>query len=70
MANYVNGLPTSDNSIDAFAMMSFRNNMPGTIGIAFVETTCRLEKYVRTSINEYTLTQLLTAIVSTTQKCH
>ena len=66
---YVNGLPASDDSIDAFVMLSYRNNMAGTLGIAWGGTTCYFDKQYRSSITEYYQTQQLTATVSTIQKC-
>ena len=63
LSTYVNGLPVTYNSIDAFVMMSYRNNMAGIIGMAWVGTTCFSDKQFRTSITEYYQTQQLTAIV-------
>ena len=62
-SNYVNGLPVTVQSIDAFVMMSYRNNMAGILGMAWVGTTCFSDKQFRTSISEYYQTQQLTAIV-------
>ena len=64
MNTYVNGLPASDDSIDAFVMLSYRNNMAGTLGIAWGGTTCYFDKQYRSSITEYYQTQQLTATVS------
>lgn len=60
-------LQNDPSSPDLFAVMTFHNNEPGTIGIAWVGTACRPDwgKGSRSSINEYYNTDARTGQVST-----
>ena len=66
LTDYVNTLPSSDDDKDAFVMFSYRNNQAGTLGIAWLGTTCvgSSQKGYRSSINEYYQSQQITATVS------
>ena len=64
LVSHVDTLSSSDDDKDAFIMFSYENNAFGTLGIAPVSVTCWYQKKYRVSINEYFMTQQMTAIVS------
>lgn len=61
LENYADALPASDDSIDAFVLFSYENNMAGTTGIAYLGTTCETPRGGRVSISEWTASNIVTA---------
>ena len=53
---------TSDNA-DSYALLSYENNAGGTIGIAWLRTTCHSERGLRTGITEHFRSDVVTAEV-------
>ena len=53
---------TSDNA-DSYALLSYENNASGTIGIAWLRSTCSLQRGARTSITEHFRGEIVTAEV-------
>lgn len=50
-------------NINANVFFTFENNLPGTVGIAWLGTICFTNTSYRASINEYYNTDLQTAYV-------
>ena len=57
---YLTNTPT----INANVIFTYENNMPGTVGIAWVGTICFTNTSYRASVNEYFYNDALTAWVS------
>ncbi len=57
---FVNALEGRED-IDAFVVMSYNGGQSGTVGIAYLGTTCNAAKGDRTSINQFTQSNTVTA---------
>ena len=53
---------SSSTNANAYVFLGYQNNQPGTIGIAWINTTCGIKPY-RTSISEYFMNDAVTAVV-------
>ncbi len=53
----------TDDTINANIFVTFENNQPGVVGIAYVNATCSSDRTIRASINEYYLTPASTGQV-------
>ncbi len=51
--------------VDANVVMAFRNNQPGTVGIAWGGSVCDSDPKWRTSLNEYFIDDLRSGQVTT-----
>ena len=58
--NIAHSSPTTAN---AYIFLGYENNLPGTIGIGWINTTCARKAY-RTSISEWFRNDAVTAVVS------
>merc|ERR1712142_433340 len=61
----VNGVRGEFNSVDAdsYSLISYENNAGGTIGIAWLRSTCSTDRAMRTNINEYFRGDIRTATI-------
>ena len=54
---------SSTTDADAYVFLGYEDNSPGTIGIAWINTTCAIKPY-RTSITEWFINDAITAAVT------
>jgi len=60
LRSIVRGLPVN---ADSYSVISYQNNAGGTIGIAYLRTTCSSDKSLRSNINEYFRGDIRTATI-------
>ena len=53
---------SSSTNANSYVFLGYENDQPGTIGIAWINTTCAIRPY-RTSISEYFMNDAVTAVV-------
>ena len=53
---------SSETNADSYVFLGHEDNLPGTIGIAWINSTCATKSY-RTSISEWFMNDAISAVV-------